>query len=69
MTGLRTHAGINLNHLRQVYQFSFTPAQLHLIDRWQQLGYVEWHSESLRLTRTGWLLADRLAAELFVEPR
>jgi oxygen-independent coproporphyrinogen-3 oxidase len=69
MTGLRTHAGINLNHLRQVYQFSFTPAQLHLIERWQQLGYVEWHSESLRLTRTGWLLADRLAAELFVEPR
>ncbi|GIV37690.1 MAG: coproporphyrinogen III oxidase [Cyclobacteriaceae bacterium] len=65
MTGLRTEEGVDLDFLRLTFQYSPTGAQAKLMDNWQQLGYAEIKNGRLRLTRTGLLLADKIAAELF----
>ncbi len=66
LTGLRTSAGIDLDYLQRFFSYPLNSRQLSYIEQCQQLGYAKALNNRLWLTRTGMLLADRIAAELFI---
>lgn len=67
MTSLRTDTGLDTKFLQKNYDFHFSPAQQQLIRNWQSLGLIAADDSRLILTRQGKLLADRLAADLFLD--
>ncbi|MCS6973314.1 MAG: radical SAM family heme chaperone HemW [Cyclobacteriaceae bacterium] len=69
MTSLRTDTGLDTKFLQKNYDFHFSPAQQQLIRNWQSLGLLTVDDSRLILTRQGKLLADRLAADLFLDTR
>jgi oxygen-independent coproporphyrinogen-3 oxidase len=65
MTSLRTHWGCDLEHIRSLPE-DFSAHFLTQIQPFLADGHVEREGSVFRLTRSGKLLADRIAMECFV---
>jgi oxygen-independent coproporphyrinogen-3 oxidase len=66
MTRLRTKWGIEWSKIEQKFTQLNTEIPLELIKNWQKNDWAYISSEHLILTETGALMADKLAADLFI---
>jgi oxygen-independent coproporphyrinogen-3 oxidase len=66
MTQLRTHWGIDLNYLRERFAAIESPFPEKEIAYWINQGYAVIENDRLKLVGQGKLIADGLAAEIFV---
>ena len=66
MTRLRTKWGIEWSKIEQKFTQLNTAIPLELIKNWQKNDWAYISSEHLILTETGALMADKLAADLFI---
>ncbi len=66
MTGLRMRKGIDLQHIRECFDFDLYSHYQELIDRWMHDGKLTYNSPILALTDSGMLMADRIASDFFV---
>jgi oxygen-independent coproporphyrinogen III oxidase len=66
MTQLRTHWGIDLNFLRERFAAIETPFPDNEILGWVSSGYATLENDRLKLKCQGKLIADGLAAEIFI---
>ena len=66
MTQLRTHWGIDLNFLRERFAAIETPFPDNEILGWVSSGYATLENDRLKLKGQGKLIADGLAAEIFI---
>lgn len=66
LTRLRTKWGADLQTLRDRYQFEAKAVFGEAIQDFQERGWLEQHGETLRLTRSGRLMADEIAAAFFL---
>ena len=63
LTGLRTVYGVNLHQLEQIFPID---VRFHTqVDQLCEQGLMEKKSDSIRLTKSGRLQADRIASDLF----
>ena len=67
LTGLRTMWGCQVAELDGLLGGSFLTKQASYIDRLQRAGWLVLTENTLKLTESGKLFADRVASELFVE--
>ena len=67
LTGLRTQWGCSLAELSVLLGADFAQAQAHELETLYASGWLVHTDDELRLTETGKLFADRVAATLFVE--
>lgn len=67
MTGLRTKWGIDLAYLKSQWKYDLAKEQSALLTVWRGEGWSFMDNQRLILTPKGKLLADSLAAELFLE--
>ena len=67
LTTLRTSWGCDLDYLSEHFYFDLLIKRKKEIDQFQLLGLIEKKENILVLTRKGKLLADKIAADLFVE--
>ncbi|WP_247231539.1 radical SAM family heme chaperone HemW [Telluribacter sp. SYSU D00476] len=67
LTGLRTKWGCRLDMLSELSEGSFLSRQGKEIFRLIESGWLYLHDETLLLTESGKLFADRVTSELFVE--
>jgi oxygen-independent coproporphyrinogen III oxidase len=66
MTQLRTHWGIDLNYLRERFAAIESPFPEKEIAYWINQGYAVIENDRLKLVGQGKLIADGLAAEIFI---
>ena len=66
MTRLRTKWGIEWSKIEQTFAQLNAEIPLDLIKNWQKNDWAYISSEHLILTETGALMADKLAADLFI---
>lgn len=66
MTQLRTHWGIDMGYLRKRFAEIETPFPENEILGWVSIGYATLENDRLKLIGQGKLIADGLAAEIFV---
>jgi len=66
MTQLRTHWGVDLNYLREKFQAVQVPFPEEEIHDWVKKGLAEIRNGQLVLVGKGKLVADGLAAQLFI---
>src|SRR5258706_6908943 len=67
LTTLRTSWGCDLGYLTKHFSFDLSVDRKKEIDQFQSLGLIEGKENVLVLTQKGKLLADKIAADLFVE--
>src|SRR5258708_9284538 len=67
LTTLRTSWGCDLDYLAKHFSFDLSADRKKEIDQFQLLGLIEGKENVLVLTQKGKLLADKIAADLFVE--
>ena len=67
LTTLRTSWGCDLDYLAKHFCFDLSVDRKKEIDQFQLLGLIEGKENVLVLTQKGKLLADKIAADLFVE--
>lgn len=67
LTTLRTSWGCDLNYLVTHFSFDLSVDRKKEIDQFQLLGLIEGKENVLVLTQKGKLLADKIAADFFVE--
>lgn len=65
LTGLRAKWGVNLNELRDTYEYDIVKRFKEEIGYWQSTNWVVLEKDVLRLTDEGLLFADYIASELF----
>lgn len=65
-TTLRTHWGCDLQKLKNDYQFDLKKKYEGYLADLETKGLVLWEGDVLKLTTKGKLLADRIAADLFI---
>lgn len=68
LTSLRTIRGCDLERLRSDFAFDLAADRMPYLERLHALGLATLHESTLQLTRKGRLLADKIAADLFVSP-
>src|SRR5690606_5160068 len=68
LTSLRTSRGCDLERLRLDYAFDLRADRMTYLENLRNLGLATLHESTLQLTRKGRLLADKIAADLFVSP-
>jgi oxygen-independent coproporphyrinogen-3 oxidase len=68
LTSLRTSRGCDLERLRLDYEFDLRTDRMSYLENLRNLGLATLHESTLQLTRKGRLLADKIAADLFVSP-
>lgn len=68
MTALRTKWGCNLQKLKQEFQYNVLTVHESLISRLLTGGLAVIEHDHLKLTRPGKLMADKIAADLFLVP-
>lgn len=68
LTSLRTARGCDLERLRLDFAFDLAANRKPYLERLHSLGLATLHESTLQLTRKGRLLADKIAADLFVSP-
>jgi oxygen-independent coproporphyrinogen-3 oxidase len=66
MTGMRTSAGIDLRFIRHRFGIDLMKRYEQIISTYILGGAMKLKDETLRLTTTGFLLADRIASDLFI---
>lgn len=66
LTGLRTIWGINFDHILSVYNHDLKAEKKQILEKMNGNGWLIWGENTLSLSRTGKLLADGIAAALFV---
>lgn len=66
MTGLRTIWGINLSKADQ-FGKQISEDLIRAVKPYLASGQLEQHDDNIRLTRTGFLMADTIIADLFLE--
>jgi oxygen-independent coproporphyrinogen-3 oxidase len=66
LTGLRTKWGVDLNHLRKEFSFDLLSIHRPYIERMVVNGLATTIDERLILTKAGRMVADRIAADLFI---
>lgn len=66
MTGLRTNWGINLEHLKQQFEYDILADHNQLINNLLDHNLAKQVDGSLILTRSGMLVADKIASDLFL---
>jgi oxygen-independent coproporphyrinogen-3 oxidase len=66
LTGLRTIWGIDFQHISNQYQIDLLILKKDILVKMNQEGWLLWQDKNLSLTKTGKLLADSIAAALFV---
>ncbi|GAB3231586.1 radical SAM family heme chaperone HemW [Algoriphagus aestuariicola] len=66
MTGLRTMWGISLSNLVEDYGIDLWQTKSSTIEKLARQGWLNWDGKTLSLTKRGMLLADSIAAELFI---
>jgi oxygen-independent coproporphyrinogen-3 oxidase len=66
MTQLRTHWGVDLNYLSEKFQAIQVPFPEKEIQDWVKKGLAEIRNGQLVLVDKGKLIADGLAAQLFI---
>ncbi len=66
MTGLRTKWGVNVSFLLNQYGFDLEAERAEILQQWIKQGWCTYENRHLILTSKGRLLADQLAAELFI---
>ena len=67
LTGLRTQWGCSIGELDTLFGADFTQVQSHDLTTLYASGWLVRDNDRLRLTESGKLFADRVAATLFVE--
>jgi oxygen-independent coproporphyrinogen-3 oxidase len=68
LTSLRTSWGLNTANVAERYQFDLLQIKGASIAKLTALGMIHVEGKTLTLTRKGKLLADSIAAEIFIEP-
>ena len=66
LTGLRTVWGISIADLAEEFGVDLIRIKAKEIEKLAQLGWLRWEGNTLSLTKRGMLLADSIAAELFI---
>ena len=66
LTGLRTIWGLSLLELDEEFQVDLWEIKSAAIEKLAQQGWLKWDDKTLSLTKKGMLLADSIAAELFI---
>lgn len=66
LTGLRTIWGIDLAYVKTEYGKDLVTDKKQILDRMDSQGWLIWKGNNLSLTKSGMLLADSIAASLFV---
>ncbi|TXD78719.1 radical SAM family heme chaperone HemW [Algoriphagus ratkowskyi] len=66
LTGLRTLWGIDFGVIHSDYGFDLFPSKKVILDQMDSEGWLVWKDKNLSLSKSGKLLADSIAAALFV---
>lgn len=66
LTGLRTIWGLSPSTLSREFGIDLLQCKAREIDKLENQGWLVWDGKSLSLTKRGMLLADSIAAELFI---
>lgn len=66
LTGLRTIWGIDFDYVQAEYGKDLLADKKQILDRMDSQGWLIWKENNLSLTKSGMLLADSIAASLFV---
>ncbi len=66
MTSLRTQEGCNLGYLKNTFAYDLLHEQTATLRRMHQAGWLHYTETHLQLTPKGKLLADAIAADLFL---
>lgn len=66
LTGLRTIWGIDFSYIQTEFAKNLVVEKKQILDRMDSQGWLIWKENNLSLTKTGKLLADSIAASLFV---
>lgn len=67
MLGLRTRRGLDLDHLKRHYGCNLLAANEERLAGWVGAGWLQLDAHHLRATFDGWIVADRMAAELDID--
>ena len=67
LTDLRTKWGINLLQLKEIFGYDLLKTHPNLISYWQENEYAIVLDNTLKLTEKGWLFADYISSQLFVD--
>lgn len=66
LTGLRTIWGIDFGYISNEFKIDLRTNKSQILGQMNTQGWLKWEENTLSLTRTGKLLADSIAASLFV---
>jgi oxygen-independent coproporphyrinogen-3 oxidase len=66
LTGLRTIWGLSPADIEKEYGIALLQTKSSEIQNLAQQGWLNWDGKTLSLTKRGMLLADSIAAELFI---
>ncbi len=67
LTGLRTKWGVNLDEIEQKYQVNVLVKDHIKLEEWTKRTWIEVDNNCLRLTKKGFLFADFISSELFLD--
>lgn len=66
LTGLRTIWGVDFSYVKTHFEKDLILIKSQILDRMDSQGWLIWKENNLSLTKSGMLLADSIAAALFV---
>lgn len=66
LTGLRTIWGVDFQYISDHYQIDLLTRKKDILVKMNQEGWLLWQDKKLSLSKTGKLLADSIAAALFI---
>lgn len=66
LTGLRTIWGVDFSYVKSAFEKDLIADKKQILDRMDDQGWLKWKENNLSLTKSGMLLADSIAASLFV---
>ena len=65
MTGLRTADGIQINHLQNQWELSFSEYQLEKINKWYKSQHLNYDGNRINCTPDGWMVMDAILSDVF----
>ena len=67
LTRLRTKWGLNMSSLRSQFGYDMQKLQSANLNVWEKEGWIDLNGDVLRLTKKGFLFADYISSELFLD--
>jgi len=67
LTAIRTSKGIDVTHLENFFGFDFSAINKTKVNQLLDDKFIEIHNNNIRLSRKGKLVADKIAADFFVD--